>query len=263
MKVKITGEQFLKEYQKNKELCLNYYGKGTFSIGFLGSEVDRLKKLNNQMAENCKTTTKIDAMMYGGKKYKLEVPTITLSEEYKNNNQLIMALEFIIDILIFKNSSILFDYELELLDEQPTITLTDFEFTDEEVLLFASEKNCIHPKYENKIKEENLSLENNKNQETLNENKQSLTEYTNNYKLGQCPFCHDYGDLYIAMDINSRPYIICDECDAKFATMEDVKNKKMCQRIGYRCVSLKEAIELGYGDYIYVVRNNKPEKLIK
>ncbi len=144
MKVKITSEEYLKNYQKNKELCLGYWGKGTFSLGFLGSEVDRLKKLNKQMEENCKTTTKIDAITYGGLKHKVEVKTITLSEEYKNNKQLVLALEFIIEILVHKNSSILTDCELDLLDEQPIITLTNFEFTDEEVLLFAKEKGLVY-----------------------------------------------------------------------------------------------------------------------
>ena len=144
MKVKISNETFLNEYQECKDLCLKCYGKGTFSLGFLGSEVDRLKKLNKQMEENCKTTTKIDAITYGGLKHKVEVKTITLSEEYKKNKELILALEFIIEILVFKNLPILNHYELGIIDEQPNITLTDFEFTDEEVLKFATEKGFVY-----------------------------------------------------------------------------------------------------------------------
>ena len=84
-----------------------------------------------------------------------------------------------------------------------------------------------------------------------------------NYLLGSCPFCDGQGILYVAKDINSKPYIICDECSYQYDTIEDAKNKKVSKRNGYTYVPLEEAVELGYGDYIYVVRNNKPEKLIK
>lgn len=86
------------------------------------------------------------------------------------------------------------------------------------------------------------------------------------YSLGECPFCAHQGLLKLAEDDNGEVYIVCDETFHEFASMEDVETKRLRKTplsLDHNYIELEEAIKLGYGEYIYVFKNNKWEKLVK
>ena len=73
------------------------------------------------------------------------------------------------------------------------------------------------------------------------------------YCLGECPFCGPYGQLGIVKDKKGY-YIACDELAHEFASMEDVRAKKLRGTVTLNndFIPLKKALKLGFGKYIYV-----------
>lgn len=76
------------------------------------------------------------------------------------------------------------------------------------------------------------------------------------YCLGECPFCGQYGQLGIVKDKKGY-YMACDELVHEFASMEDVRAKKLrgTMTLNDKFVPLKKALKLGFEKYIYVFEN--------
>jgi len=76
------------------------------------------------------------------------------------------------------------------------------------------------------------------------------------YCLGECPFCGPYGQLGIVKDKKGY-YIACDELAHEFASMEDVRAKKLRGTVTLNddFIPLKKALKLGFGKYIYIFEN--------
>lgn len=81
------------------------------------------------------------------------------------------------------------------------------------------------------------------------------------YCLGECPFCGKYGQLGIVKDKKGY-YIACDELAHEFASMEDVKARKLRETITLKddFIPLKKAIKLGFEKYIYIFKNGEWSK---
>ena len=127
MKIKLDIKELVKNIKNTQEICIKMLGNGEFSIGDLKKIVDELKNENETLTKNCLTTTKIKAKSYGGKISKLEVPTVTQSQSYKDNQQLIYALETEIDIAKVNNLK----------------SVINFNFTVEQILNYGQQKNII------------------------------------------------------------------------------------------------------------------------
>ena len=81
------------------------------------------------------------------------------------------------------------------------------------------------------------------------------------YCLGECPFCGPYGQLGIVKDKKGY-YIACDELAHEFASMEDVRAKKLRGTVALndKFVPLKKALKLGFEKYIYIFENGNWSK---
>ena len=81
------------------------------------------------------------------------------------------------------------------------------------------------------------------------------------YCLGECPFCGPYGQLGIVKDKKGY-YIACDEISHEFASMEDVRARKLRGTITLNddFIPLKKALKLGFEKYIYVFKNGNWSK---
>ena len=127
MKIKLDIKDLIKNMKNTQNICFKMLGSGEFSVDDLKKTVDKLKKENETLIKNCLTTTKIKAKSYGGKVSKLEVPTVTQSQSYKDNQQLIYALETEIDIANANNLK----------------SVIDFYFTVEQIINYGQQKNIL------------------------------------------------------------------------------------------------------------------------
>ena len=127
MKIKFDIKELVKGQKKAQERCLELIGKGTFSIADLEKTIEELKSVNETLLANCNTTTMINSRTAGKGFAKVEVPTITESKLYQDNQYLILAL--ITQINIAKVNNLEF--------------VTNFEFTDEQILNYGQQKNIV------------------------------------------------------------------------------------------------------------------------
>lgn len=127
MKIKFDIKELIKDQKKSQERCLQLVGKGKFSIADLEKMIDELKNVNESLTKNCYTTTTIKVKSYGGRTTNLEVPTITQSKLYQDNQYLILALTTQINIAKANN--------LEF--------VIDFSFTEDQILNYGQQKNII------------------------------------------------------------------------------------------------------------------------
>ena len=127
MKIKFDIKELVKGQKKAQERCLELIGKGTFSIADLEKTIEELKNVNETLVANCNTTTMINSRTAGKGFAKVEVPTITQSKLYQDNQYLILALTTQINIAKVNN--------LEF--------VTDFKFTDDQILKYGQQKNII------------------------------------------------------------------------------------------------------------------------
>ena len=76
------------------------------------------------------------------------------------------------------------------------------------------------------------------------------------YCLGKCPFCNGQGLLGIVKEKKGY-YIACDESFHEFASMEDVRAKKLrgTMTLNDNFIPLKKALKLGFKKYIYIFEN--------
>lgn len=118
MKIKIDAEKLICEQTKNAEQCVELLGKGKYSVAKLEMIVKELKNINKSLEILCSTTTTITSTSYGGSTTQMEVPTITQSKLYKENQFLIFALSQQIDIAKTNN----------------LYSVSDFNFTENQIL---------------------------------------------------------------------------------------------------------------------------------
>ena len=127
MKIKLDVKEIVKNIKNTQNLCIKMLGRGEFSTDELKKIVDELKNKNEKLIKNCLTTVKTKAKACGGKISKLEVQTVTQSQSYKDNQQLIYALETEIDIANANNLK----------------SVIDFNFTVEQIINYGQQKNII------------------------------------------------------------------------------------------------------------------------
>lgn len=127
MKIKFDIKELIKGQKKAQERCVELIGKGKFSIADLEKTLEELKKVNEILVANCTETTMIDSKTAGKGFAKVEVPTITQSKLYQDNQYLILALTTQINIAKVNNVDF----------------VTDFKFTDDQILKYGQQKNII------------------------------------------------------------------------------------------------------------------------
>jgi len=127
MKIKFDIKELIKGQKKAQERCVELIGKGKFSIADLEKTLEELKKVNETLIANCTETTMIDSKTAGNSFAKVEVPTITQSKLYQDNQYLILSLTTQINIAKVN--------ELEF--------VTDFKFTDDQILKYGQQKNIV------------------------------------------------------------------------------------------------------------------------
>lgn len=118
MKIKLEINELIENQNKTKERCVELMGSGVFSVGNLENIIEALKKVNEILMTNSKTKSVVNSKTAGGSLKKIEVPTISQGELYKNNQYLILALKMQIDILNANNLN----------------CVSDFNFTDEQII---------------------------------------------------------------------------------------------------------------------------------
>ena len=118
MKIKLEINEIIENQNKTKERCVELIGGGVFSISNLENIIEALKKVNEILMTNSKTKSVVNSKTAGGSLKKIEVPTISQGEIYKNNQYLILALKMQIDILNANNLN----------------CVSDFNFTDEQII---------------------------------------------------------------------------------------------------------------------------------
>jgi len=81
------------------------------------------------------------------------------------------------------------------------------------------------------------------------------------YCLGECPFCSGQGHLGIVKDKKGY-YIACDESFHEFASMEDVRAKKLrgTMTLNDDFIPLEKTLKLGFEKYIYIFENGNWSK---
>lgn len=127
MKIKIDLKEHINDQKKTQKKCVELLGKDKFMVVDLEKMVETLKSINEFLTKICTTTTTIKTKSCGGSVANLEVPTVTQSKLYQDNECLILSLTKEIDIAKTNN--------LEC--------VTDFNFTDEQILNYAQQKNII------------------------------------------------------------------------------------------------------------------------
>lgn len=127
MKVIISGEELIRNQKQAQIRCIERLGNGTFRLENLQTIISKLKNDNEIMVKNCNTTICKETRSYGGKIIKTKVPDIMETEQYKKNMGLISALMWIVDMAKINNIE----------------TITDFNFTEEQILKYGYVKNII------------------------------------------------------------------------------------------------------------------------
>lgn len=126
MKIKLEINELIENQNKTKERCVELMGGGVFSVSNLENIIEALKKVNEILMTNSKTKSVVNSKTAGGSLKKIEIPTISQGELYKNNQYLILALKMQIDILNANNLN----------------CVSDFNFTDEQIINYW-QKNII------------------------------------------------------------------------------------------------------------------------
>lgn len=126
MKIKLEINEIIENQNKTKERCVELMGGGVFSVSNLENIIEELKKVNEILMTNSKTKSVVNSKTAGGSLKKIEVPTISQGELYKNNQYLILALKMQIDILNANNLN----------------CVSNFNFTDEQIINYW-QKNII------------------------------------------------------------------------------------------------------------------------
>ena len=126
MKIKLEINELIENQNKTKERCVELMGGGVFSVSNLENIIEALKKVNEILMTNSKTKSVVNSKTAGGSLKKIEVPTISQGELYKNNQYLILALKMQIDVLNANNLN----------------CVSDFNFTDEQIINYW-QKNII------------------------------------------------------------------------------------------------------------------------
>lgn len=126
MKIKLEINEIIENQNKTKERCIELMGGGVFSVSNLENIIEALKKVNEILMTNSKTKSVVNSKTAGGSLKKIEVPTISQGELYKNNQYLILALKMQIDILNANNLN----------------CVSNFNFTDEQIINYW-QKNII------------------------------------------------------------------------------------------------------------------------
>lgn len=126
MKIKLEINELIENQNKTKERCVELMGGGVFSVSNLENIIEALKKVNEILMTNSKTKSVVNSKTAGGSLKKIEVPTISQGELYKNNQYLILALKMQIDILNANDLN----------------CVSDFNFTDEQIINYW-QKNII------------------------------------------------------------------------------------------------------------------------
>lgn len=124
MKIKLEINEIIENQNKTKERCVELMGGGVFSVSNLENIIEELKKVNEILMTNSKTKSVVNSKTAGGSLKKIEVPTISQGELYKNNQYLILALKMQIDILNANNLN----------------CVSDFTFTDEQIINYGQQK---------------------------------------------------------------------------------------------------------------------------
>lgn len=124
MKIKLEIKELIETQNKTKERCVELIGGGVFSIRNLENIIEALKKVNEILMMNSKIKSIVNSKTAGGSLKKIEVPTISQGELYKNNQYLILALKMQIDILNANNLN----------------CVSDFNFTDEQIINYWQRK---------------------------------------------------------------------------------------------------------------------------
>ena len=127
MKIKLEIKELIETQNKTKERCVELIGGGIFSISNLENIIEGLKKVNETLMTNSTAKIMVNSKTVGGSLKKIEVSTISQGELYKNNQYLILALKTQIDILKANNLN----------------CVSDFSFTDEQVINYGQQKNII------------------------------------------------------------------------------------------------------------------------
>lgn len=127
MKIKLEINELIENQNKTKERCVELMGGGVFSVSNLENILEALKKVNEILMTNSKTKSVVNSKTAGGSLKKIEVPTISQGELYKYNQYLILALKMQIDILNANDLN----------------CVSDFNFTDEQIINYGQQKNII------------------------------------------------------------------------------------------------------------------------
>ena len=127
MNVKLSGDELIKGQKQSQKLCVESLGNGRFTIEELEILVGELKDKNENLIKSCKKTTTIKTKSYGGTINLIKVPEIIQRDEYKNNQELIVALTTQINIAKHNNLKM----------------INDFDFTDEQILEYGKSQNII------------------------------------------------------------------------------------------------------------------------
>lgn len=127
MKIKLEINELIENQNKTKERCVELMGGGVFNVSNLENIIEALKKVNEILMTNSKTKSVVNSKTAGGSLKKIEVPTISQGELYKNNQYLILALKMQIDILNANDLN----------------CVSDFNFTDEQIINYGQQKNII------------------------------------------------------------------------------------------------------------------------
>jgi len=127
MKVKISVEELIRNQKQAQLRCIERLGKGTFRLENLQTIIGNINNENEIMVKNCNTTISKKRRSYSGKIIKTQVPDVMETEQYKKNKVLISALMWIVDMAKINNIE----------------TITDFNFTEEQILKYGYAKNII------------------------------------------------------------------------------------------------------------------------
>jgi len=127
MKIKFDVKELIKGQKKEQKRCIELLGIGKFSVVDLQKIVEELKNVNETLVSCCATTIMMDSKTAGGSFCKVQVPSITQSKLYKDNQYLIIALSTQIDIAKVNNLKF----------------VTNFTFTDDQISNYGQQKNII------------------------------------------------------------------------------------------------------------------------
>lgn len=127
MKIKFDVKELIKGQKKEQKRCIELLGIGKFSIVDLQKIVEELKNVNETLVSCCATTIMMDSKTAGGSFSKVQVPSITQSKLYQDNQYLIIALSTQIDIAKVNNLKF----------------VTNFAFTDDQISNYGQQKNII------------------------------------------------------------------------------------------------------------------------